>query len=209
MNHILLTVGEKRKSEEKYKREGKKVMSKAGRIEIVCGPMFSGKSEELLRRLKRARIAKKKYKLFKPSVDDRYSETEVVSHSGERLECQVLQASLHLSDQFNLERDTEIVAFDEAQFFGVQLLSVATSLAAMGKRVIIAGLDMDSRGTPFGPMPELMAVAEEVLKLTAVCEACGEPATHTYRVTKEEKEQILVGASEHYQARCRDHWCSR
>jgi thymidine kinase len=181
-------------------------MKKVGRIEVICGPMFSGKSEELLRRLKRARIARKKYRLFKPSIDDRYSETEVVSHSGERLECQVLQTSLHLSDQFNLEPDIEIVAFDEAQFFGVQMLSLATSLANMGKRVIIAGLDMDSRGDPFGPVPDLMAVAEEVLKLTAVCEVCGEPATHTFRSTNEEREQVLVGAGEHYQARCRDHW---
>ena len=171
--------------------------------------MFSGKSEELLRRLKRARIAKKKYRLFKPSTDDRYSETEVVSHSGERLECQVLQTSLHLSDQYSLDLDTEIVAFDEAQFFGAQLLSLATSLANMGKRVIIAGLDMDSRGSPFGPMPDLMAVAEEVLKLTAVCEACGEPATHTFRLALDREEQVLVGAGDHYQARCRDHWCSR
>jgi thymidine kinase len=184
-------------------------VSRVGRIEVVCGPMFSGKSEELLRRLKRARIAKKKYQLFKPAIDDRYSETEVVSHSGERLECQVLHTSLHLSDQYNLDLDTEIVAFDEAQFFGVQLLSLATSLANMGKRVIIAGLDMDSRGKPFGPMPSLMAVAEEVLKLTAVCEACGESATHTYRKTNEEEGQVLVGAGEHYQARCRDHWCGR
>jgi len=184
-------------------------MKQTGRIEVICGPMFSGKSEELLRRLKRARIAKKKYRLFKPSIDDRYSETEVVSHSGERLECQVLQTSLHISDQYKLDQDTEIVAFDEAQFFGAQLLPLATSLANMGKRIIIAGLDMDSRGSPFGPMPDLMAAAEEVLKLTAVCEACGEPATHTFRLTVEREEQVLVGAGDHYQARCRDHWCAR
>ena len=184
-------------------------MKQAGRIEVICGPMFSGKSEELLRRLKRARIAKKKYSLFKPSTDDRYSETEVVSHSGERLECQVLHNSLHLSDQYDLEQDTEIVAFDEAQFFGAQLLSLATSLANMGKRVIIAGLDMDSKGAPFGPMPDLMATAEEVLKLNAVCEACGEPATHTFRLTADREEQVLVGAGDYYQARCRDHWCAR
>jgi len=184
-------------------------MSKAGRIEIVCGPMFSGKSEELLRRLKRARIAKKKYQLFKPAIDDRYSETEVVSHSGERMECQVLQNSFHLSDQHSLYEDIEIVAFDEAQFFDSMLVSTVISLANMGKRIIVAGLDMDSRGRPFGPMPSLMAVAEEVLKLTAVCELCGEPATHTYRTAEEEKQQVLVGAGDHYQARCRDHWCAR
>jgi thymidine kinase len=184
-------------------------VSNRGRVEVICGPMFSGKSEELLRRLKRAKIAKKKYQLFKPEVDDRYSDTEVVSHSGERLECQVLQNSFHLSDQYNLNEDTKIVAFDEAQFFDSMLVSTVTSLANMGKRVIVAGLDMDSRGAPFGPMPELMAVAEEVLKLTAVCESCGEPATHTYRTTEKEKGQVLVGAGDHYQARCRDHWCAR
>jgi len=182
-------------------------MNKAGRIEVVCGSMFSGKSEELLRRLKRARIAKKKYQLFKPAIDNRYSDTEVVSHSGERLECQVLQSSFHVPDYLN--EDTEIVAFDEAQFFDDMLVATVVSMANMGKRVIIAGLDMDSRGEPFGPMPRVMAVAEEVLKLTAVCEYCGEPATHTYRTTEKEKEQVLLGAGDHYQARCRDHWCAR
>tara|TARA_Y100000034_G_C6876127_1_gene400698 strand:+ start:489 stop:1034 length:546 start_codon:yes stop_codon:yes gene_type:complete len=180
---------------------------RSGRVEVICGPMFSGKSEELLRRLKRARIAKKKYQLFKPSIDKRYSETEVVSHSGERLECQVLKNSYDLPHE--LEEGTEIVAFDEAQFFDSTLLEAATSLANMGMRVIIAGLDMDSRGKPFGPMPGAMAVAEEVLKLTAVCESCGEPATHTHRLTKDNMQQVLVGAGEHYQARCRDHWSPR
>jgi len=180
-----------------------------GRVEVICGPMFSGKSEELLRRLKRARIAKKKYQLFKPSIDKRYSETEVVSHSGERLQCQLLHKTKAYEVTAALEDNTEIVAFDEAQFFDSTIWDVATSLANMGRRVIIAGLDMDSGGKPFGPMPALMSSAEEVLKLTAVCEVCGEPATHTFRRTNEEKEQVLVGAGEHYQARCRDHWCSR
>ena len=182
-------------------------MNKTGRIEVVCGSMFSGKSEELLRRLKRAKIAKKKYQLFKPATDDRYSDTEVVSHSGERMECQVVHNAFQISDF--LDKDAEIVAFDEAQFFDPTLVSTIASLANMGKRVIVAGLDMDSRGKPFGPMPELMAIAEEVLKLTAVCESCGEPATHTHRTTEENKGQILVGADNHYQARCRDHWCPR
>ena len=184
-------------------------MKSAGRIEVICGPMFSGKSEELLRRLKRARIAKKKYQLFKPSVDNRYSETEVVSHSGERLKCQVLHKNKSYEVVETLEDNTEIVAFDEAQFFDFGIWETATSLANMGRRVIIAGLDMDSRGKPFGPMPPLMSAAEEVLKLTAVCETCGEPATHTYRFTSEDTKQVLVGAGDHYQARCRDHWCAR
>tara|TARA_Y100000310_G_scaffold117207_1_gene115964 strand:+ start:2097 stop:2606 length:510 start_codon:yes stop_codon:yes gene_type:complete len=169
--------------------------------------MFSGKSEELLRRLKRARIARKKYQLFKPSIDDRYSETEVVSHSGERLECQVLHNLYQIESV--LEEGTEIIAFDEAQFFDSTLSEVAVSLANMGKRVIVAGLDMDSRGKPFGPMPMTMAIAEEVLKLTAVCETCGDQATHTYRLTEEKAGQVLVGAGDHYQARCRDHWSAR
>jgi len=182
-------------------------VKKAGRIEVICGPMFSGKSEELLRRLKRARIAKKKYQLFKPAADDRYSKTEVVSHSGERMECQVLKKSYDLLRE--LEDDTEIVAFDETQFFDSTILEAVTSLANMGTRVVIAGLDMDSRGKPFGPMPGVLSVAEEVLKLTAVCESCGEPATHTYRLTEESADQVLVGAGDHYQARCRDHWAPR
>jgi len=180
---------------------------KVGRIEVVCGPMFSGKSEELLRRLKRARIAKKKYQLFKPEIDNRYSETEVVSHSGERMECYVLKNSFNVMNF--LEEDVEIIAFDEAQFFDVTLHQTVTSLANMGKRVIIAGLDMDSSGNPFGPMPAMMAISEEVLKLTAVCEVCGDQATHTYRKTGENRGQVLVGAEDHYQARCRDHWCAR
>ena len=108
-----------------------------------------------------------------------------------------------------LEDNTEIVAFDEAQFFDFGIWETATSLANLGKRVIIAGLDMDSRGKPFGPMPILMSSSEEILKLTAVCEVCGEPATHTYRITDEKSGQVLVGAGDLYQARCRDHWCAR
>ena len=182
-------------------------MKGIGRVEVICGPMFSGKSEELLRRLKRARIAKKKYQLFKPALDDRYSQTEVVSHSGLRLKCQVHSNLYKIEDV--LKEDTEIIAFDEAQFFDSTLCETVTSLANLGKRVIVAGLDMDSRGKPFGQVPMIMAIAEEVLKLTAVCEKCGEPATHTYRFTEDKTEQVLVGAGEHYQARCRDHWCTR
>ena len=142
-------------------------------------------------------------------MDNRYSETEVVSHSGERLNCQVLHKNKSYQVNDALEDDTEIVAFDEAQFFDFGIWEVATSLANMGRRVIIAGLDMDSRGKPFGFMPAIMSSAEEVLKLTAVCEVCGEQATHTYRFTDEDTKQVLVGADDHYQARCRDHWCAR
>ncbi len=175
----------------------------AGKIEVICGSMFSGKSEELLRRLNRATIAKRKFQLFKPKVDDRYSETEVVSHSGQRMACDVVECAEQIMT--GTEWDTKIVGIDEAQFFGLNLAHVVNSLANRGHRVIVAGLDMDSAGAPFGPMPPLLAVAESVTKLTAVCEVCGNDATHTYRKSNI-AGQVLVGESEHYQARCRFHW---
>jgi thymidine kinase len=175
----------------------------AGKIEVICGPMFSGKSEELLRRLNRATIAKRKFQLFKPKVDDRYSETEVVSHSGQRMACDVVEYAEQIMT--GTEWDTKIVGIDEAQFFGLNLAHVVNSLANRGHRVIVAGLDMDSSSSPFGPMPPLLAVAESVIKLTAVCEVCGNDATHTYRKSNI-AGQVLVGESEHYQARCRFHW---
>ena len=165
--------------------------------------MFSGKSEELLRRLNRATIAKRKFQLFKPSVDNRYSETEVVSHSGQRMKCDVVSNTGDILEK--VEWDTLIVGIDEAQFFGPDLLCAVNVLATLGKRIIVAGLDMDSTGAPFGPMPKLLAIAEEVTKLTAVCEVCGEPATHTHRKS-DIPDQVLVGETEHYQARCRQHW---
>ena len=174
-----------------------------GRIEVICGPMFSGKSEELLRRLNRASIAKRKFELFKPAIDDRYSEDEVVSHSGQAMSCTPLINAHDIVEQ--IAKDTKIVAVDEAQFFDFRLVATVLELTRQGKRVVIAGLDMDSSGVPFGPVPQLMAMAEEVTKLTAVCEACGEPATHSYRKS-EEGSQLLVGATDHYEARCREHW---
>lgn len=176
-----------------------------GRIEVICGPMFSGKSEELLRRLKRADIAKRKSQLFKPECDKRYSETEVATHSGEKRICEVIE--MHREEEIlkAVYADTEVVALDEAQFFGDYILEVALTLSRAGKRVIVAGLDMDSNGQPFGPMPNLLAVAEDITKLTAVCEACGESATHSYRKSNS-KEQVLVGAASIYEARCRKHW---
>ena len=175
------------------------------RIEVICGSMFSGKSEELLRRLKRADIAKRKSQLFKPECDNRYSTTEVATHSGKKRSCHVVESGREEEIFKHIFYDTEIVAFDEAQFFGDYIVSVANTLVRSGVRVIIAGLDMDSSGAPFGPMPKLMALAEEVVKLTAVCEVCGESATHTYRKTKS-KKQILVGEADIYEARCRKHW---
>lgn len=174
-----------------------------GKIEVICGPMFSGKSEELLRRLKRAEIAKRKYVLVKPIVDDRYSKDEVVSHSGRKLPCYAIKSPW---DVFNhIDSSTKIVAFDEAQFFDGRIMRVINLLVEKDIRIIIAGLDMDSKGAPFGSMPKLMAIAEEVHKITAVCEVCGDPATHTHRLSKN-VEQFLIGAGDHYQARCRSHW---
>ena len=174
-----------------------------GRIEVICGPMFSGKSEELLRRLNRASIAKRKFELFKPAIDDRYSEDEVVSHSGQAMSCIPLINAHDIVEQ--VAKDTKIVAIDEALFFDLRLIATILELTEDGKRVIIAGLDMDSRGVPFGPMPQLLAMAEEITKLTAVCETCGEPATHSYRISCDDT-QVHVGASGDYEARCRNHW---
>lgn len=176
---------------------------KIGRIEVVCGSMFSGKSEELLRRLNRATIAKRKFQLFKPTIDDRYSKDEVVSHSGQKMVCVPLSKANQILEF--VEHDTQIVAIDEAQFYDSSLIPTVLELTRRGKRVICAGLDMDSNGMPFGPMPQLLAMAEEVVKLTAVCEVCGEPATHTYRKSNQ-NSQVLVGAVDHYEARCREHW---
>jgi len=175
-----------------------------GKIEVICGPMFSGKSEELLRRLKRADIAKRKYQLFKPAVDNRYSKDEVVSHSGQKMSCTPLVNGHEIVER--IDEDTKIVAIDEAQFFDSRLVVTALTLADLGHRVVIAGLDMDSRGVPFGPMPQLLAVAEEVTKLTAVCEVCGEAATHSYRHEGCDTSQLLLGEKDSYEARCRRHW---
>jgi len=178
-------------------------VKKTGKIEVVCGPMFSGKSEELMRRLNRTRIAKRKFQLFKPEIDNRYSEDEVVSHAGQKMKCTPVKFARNVLDL--VDEDTEVVAIDEAQFFSSQLLDTVLSLAQSGKRVILAGLDMDSDGVPFGPMGGILATAESVTKLTAVCEVCGDDATHTYR-TSETSGTVLVGEHDHYMATCRDHW---
>jgi thymidine kinase len=173
------------------------------RIEVICGPMFSGKSEELMRRLNRATIAKRKFQLFKPAVDVRYSEDEVVSHAGQKMKCTPVKFARNILDL--VHKDTQIVAIDEAQFFSPQVLDTVLSLANDGLRVVVAGLDMDSDGVPFGPMGNIMAMAESVTKLTAVCEECGEDATHSLRVSEIEG-QLLLGEHDHYRAACRRHW---
>ena len=176
-----------------------------GKLEVICGPMFSGKSEELLRRLKRAQIAKQSFILYKPAIDNRYSETHVVTHSGIEMKCHVIHNAESLLSSVD---NSDIIAIDESQFLDENTPNIVEILVKNGKRVIVAGLDMDSSGKPFGPMPNLLAKAEDVLKVTAVCEKCGKDATHTYRhsASHSSNDTILVGAGDHYEARCRNHW---
>jgi thymidine kinase len=172
----------------------------AGWIEVIAGPMFSGKSEELIRLLKRAMIARQRVQVFKPRLDNRYSEGDVVSHSQMRVPCELVERSDEIRPR--LDPRTEVVGIDEAQFFDDGLPGVCGHLANLGKRVIVAGLDMDYRGVPFGPMPVLLAVAEQVHKIHAICTSCGSPAAYTQRLI-ESDELVVVGASGAYEARCR------
>jgi thymidine kinase len=179
-----------------------------GWIELICGSMFSGKTEELIRRVKRAQIARLKVQVFKPQLDNRYTVEKIRSHDGLHADAiPVTQAGDILAQ---VEPDTDVVAIDEVQFFDWQIAPVCNSLADQGKRVIVAGLDMDFRGEPFGPMPLLMAEAEMVDKLSAICVVCGAPASRTQRLingrpASYDDPVILVGASEVYEARCRKH----
>jgi thymidine kinase len=179
-----------------------------GRVEVICGSMFSGKTEELIRRVRRAVIAKQKVQVFKPDVDVRYSIQRVTSHNGQAFEAVPVPSAHAIVEQ--LDPDTTVVAIDEAQFFDAAIDQVTDQLARKGIRVIIAGLDMDFRGEPFGPMPALLCRADEVQKLHAICMVCGENASRTQRLVNGEPARyddpiILVGASEAYEARCRDH----
>lgn len=176
------------------------VKGNMGWIEVVCGPMFSGKSEELIRRLRRAQIARQRVQIFKPAIDERYSNREIVSHSEARIPADLIRRAAEIFDK--LDPRTEVVGIDEAQFVGADLADVAQKLADMGKRVVVAGLDTDFLGRPFEPVPQLMTVAEEVTKLLAICVRCGNPAKHTQRLTSSE-ELIVVGAHGTYEARCR------
>jgi len=176
-----------------------------GWVEVICGSMFSGKTEELIRRLKRAQIAKQKIQIFKPQIDNRYSNDHVTSHSSLQLDAiNIANAEEILS---KLEDNTRIVGIDEAQFLSSNVVDIAHRLANRGLRVIVAGLDLDYRGQPFGPMPLLMATAESVTKMSAICTVCGNPASRTQRLRgktgQEAGNQVLVGASEIYEARCR------
>ncbi len=179
------------------------VHGKSGWIEIICGPMFSGKSEELIKRLRRAQIAKRRVQIFKHGIDVRYDATSIVSHS------QMSLPGVAISDVNEIlqlvDDRTELVAIDEAQFFSEDIVSVTNKLANQGKRIIVAGLDLDYKGNPFGPMPKLMCAAEYVSKQLAVCMSCGDPANFTQRLTSD-TEQVVVGALETYEARCRLHF---
>jgi thymidine kinase len=177
-----------------------------GHIEVIVGPMFSGKSEELIRRVNRAVIAKQKVQVFKPAIDNRYDAVAVASHNGRTWEAQAINSVEEIKER--LEPDTQVVAIDEGQFLSDDLVQLCVDLADEGKRVIVAGLDLDFRGEPFGPMPSLLAHAEMVDKLTAIC-SCGRAATRTQRLigghpAHYDDPVILVGAAESYEPRCRD-----
>jgi thymidine kinase len=176
------------------------VTGNLGWIEVICGPMFSGKSEELIRRLRRAMIARKRVQVFKPFLDDRYSPDEIVSHGDMRMRSEVVQNAGEVLSK--LDWRTEVVGVDEANFMGPDLIPVASKLADSGKQVILAGLDTDYMGRPFSPIPELLALAESITKTLAICMRCGNPAKHTQRLVASD-ELIVVGAAGMYEARCR------
>lgn len=184
------------------------VSMQGGWAEVICGSMFSGKSEELIRRVRRARFAKQSIAVFKPAIDDRYSETAVVSHNGN--EIVALPVARAADIWRHIDDEVDVVGIDEAQFFDEGIVDTVAELANHGYRVIIAGLDQDFRGEPFGPMPKLMAMAELVTKLQAVCAVCGSPASRTQRLIDGKPAHyddpvILVGAEEAYEPRCRLH----
>ena len=170
-----------------------------GWIEVVCGSMFSGKTEELIRRLRRAQIARQRVAIVKPAIDNRFAEDRIVSHSGVSLPSINVE---HASEILPRIGDVDVVGIDEAQFFDLELVAVCEELANQGKRVIVAGLDQDYLGQPFEPIPQLLALAEYITKTLAICMVCGNPANRTQRVTQN-PERVLVGAAEAYEARCR------
>ncbi len=177
-----------------------------GWVEVISGCMFAGKTEELIRRIKVLEFAKKKIAVFKPAIDNRYSKTKVVSHAGSSVEAIVIASAEQIFD--HIDDTTDVIAIDEVQFFDEAVIEVCDILAKQGKRVMVAGLDTDFRGEPFGVMPVLITEAEFVTKLTAVCNICGSPATRTQRLVNNapasyKDPTILVGASESYEARCR------
>lgn len=177
----------------------KNTSHKKGWIEVICGSMFSGKTEELIRRLNRARIANLKVEIYKPAIDKRYHDTEVVSHNSNALASTPVPSSLNI---LLMSQDADVVGIDEAQFFDAEVVYVCETLAQRGVRVIVAGLDMDYLGKPFGPMPALMAIAEYVTKVNAICMVCGDLATHSFRKVSD-NSQVMLGEKDTYEARCR------
>ena len=171
-----------------------------GWIEVICGSMFSGKSEELIRRLRRAQIARQRVQIFKPKLDNRYCEDHIVSHSEMKIRSQLVSEPREILEL--LDGRTQVIGIDEGQFFDLHLVDVCNKLADTGKRVIVAGLDQDFRGNPFDPMPQLLAVAEYITKTLAICVRCGAPANRTQRLV-ENPDRLLVGATDAYEARCR------
>lgn len=179
-----------------------------GSVEVICGSMFSGKTDELIRRLVRATIAKQKVQVFKPAIDVRYAVEKVTSHAGANYDAIPVEKAADIRSK--LEADTTVVAIDEAQFMDAEVVTIARELADKGIRVLVAGLDMDFRGEPFGPMPALMSLAEHVDKLHAICMVCGDEASRTQRLVNGKPARyddpvVIVGASEMYEARCRRH----
>lgn len=190
------------------KRISDQMRAQSGTIEVICGSMFSGKTDELIRRLRRASIARQKVQVFKPAVDTRYAPLQVTSHAGTSYEAVPIASATLIPEM--IQPDTTVVAIDEAQFFDSNIISVVQNLANQGLRVLVAGLDTDFRGEPFGPMPALMAQAELVDKLQAICMVCAGPATRTQRLVNGKPAHyddpiVIVGASEMYEARCREH----
>lgn len=178
-----------------------RTFKKSGHIEVICGSMFSGKTEELIRRIRRAEIARQRVKVFKPKIDTRYSDMEIVSHSEQSYPSEMVETAEEILEK---SFDYEVIGIDEAQFLGEDIVEVCQRLADSGKRVIVAGLDQDYRAQPFEPMPKLLAVAEYVTKAMAICVICGAPANRTQRNTSS-SDRVLVGAKDHYEARCRLH----
>ncbi|MCB5252756.1 MAG: thymidine kinase [Candidatus Cloacimonadaceae bacterium] len=177
------------------------INQKTGWIEVICGSMFSGKTEELIRRIRRAEYARQKVIVFKPVMDDRYDENNIVSHSNMQAPSVPINEVSEIYT--HIQEDTQIIAIDEAQFFDESIVGICNDLADQGYRVIVAGLDQDYKGTPFGSIPQLLAIAEYVTKNLAICMKCGNPANRTQR-TVHQNGQILVGSTEAYEARCRN-----
>lgn len=176
---------------------------KQGWIEIIIGCMFSGKTEELIRLLRRCELSKLSFQVFKPGLDSRYSKNNVASHNQNKFPCTIVDEAKDILK--NLNKNVDVVGIDEAQFFNEDIVDVVNELANSGKRVIIAGLEADWKGRPFGPMPRLITLADDIKKLHAICMICGAPATKTQRLVREEAS-ILVGSTESYEARCRRHF---